>query len=115
MRARKTLLVLGLVAIGTVGSIAADIGRAGGSLDAIDATAAFGRLRALAALRPLEQERALQEYYLLPAVKAQLLSDIGDLPAAVDAYRTALARQCAEPERRFLLRRLADTAPADTP
>ena len=52
---------------------------------------------------------ALRDYYLLHVVKARLLADVGDSAGAVNAYRAALARTCTEPERRFLLRRLAAT------
>jgi RNA polymerase sigma-70 factor (ECF subfamily) len=70
-----------------------------------------GPLEALAAIAALEDEPSLADYYLLPAVKAQLLVDIGDRPAAAAAYRRALQSTCSEPERRFLLRRLNTIAP----
>jgi RNA polymerase sigma-70 factor (ECF subfamily) len=70
-----------------------------------------GPLEALAAIAGLEGEPSLANYYLLPAVKAQLLLDIGDRPAAADAYRRALQSPCSEPERRFLLRRLNALGP----
>jgi RNA polymerase sigma-70 factor (ECF subfamily) len=62
---------------------------------------------AVAEIALLEGEQSLAGYYLLPAVKGRLLSDIGDRREAAAAYRAALACQCAEPERRFLARRLA--------
>jgi RNA polymerase sigma-70 factor (ECF subfamily) len=71
-----------------------------------------GPRAALTALAPLEQESSLASYYLLHAVKARLLADIDDRPAAAAAYRAALACQCASPERRFLSRRLTETASA---
>lgn len=62
---------------------------------------------ALAAIAPLDGELALGGYYLLPAVKARLLTEAGDRNGAAAAYRQALARPCTEPERRFLTRRLS--------
>jgi RNA polymerase sigma-70 factor (ECF subfamily) len=68
-----------------------------------------GPAAALQAIVPLEQDASLRDYYLLHAVKARLLADVGDSAAAAESYRTALARTCTEPERRFLLHRLATT------
>jgi RNA polymerase sigma-70 factor (ECF subfamily) len=68
-----------------------------------------GPAAALLAIEPLEQDAALIDYYLLYAVKARLLADVGDSVGAANAYRAALARTCTEPERRFLLHRLAAT------
>jgi RNA polymerase sigma-70 factor (ECF subfamily) len=65
-----------------------------------------GPLEALAAIAPLEIDPSLANYYLLPALKGRLLTELGDYPAAADCYRAALARPCSEPERRFLVRRL---------
>jgi RNA polymerase sigma-70 factor (ECF subfamily) len=62
---------------------------------------------ALGALRPLEGNRSLRNYYLLPAVQGQLLLDIEDKPGASQCFRQALKRPCSEPERRFLQRKLA--------
>ena len=66
-----------------------------------------GPAAALRAIEPLEQDSAMADYYLLHAVKARLLADVGDSAGAANAYRAALARPCTEPERRFLLHRLA--------
>jgi RNA polymerase sigma-70 factor (ECF subfamily) len=66
-----------------------------------------GPAAALRAIEPLEHDGALIDYYLLHAVKARLLADVGDSAGAADAYRAALARTCTGPERRFLLHRLA--------
>jgi RNA polymerase sigma-70 factor (ECF subfamily) len=63
---------------------------------------------ALAALRPLEGNRSLRNYYLLPAVQGQLLLEIGDKPGASESFRQALERPCSEPEQRFLQRKLAE-------
>jgi len=62
-----------------------------------------GPVDALAAIAPLDAEPALAGYYLLPAVKGRLLMEAGDPAGAAAAYRAALERPCAEPERRFLI------------
>jgi len=61
---------------------------------------------ALAALEPLASNRSLRNYYLLPAVRGQLLLEIGDKSGASQCFRQALDRPCSEPERRFLQRKL---------
>ena len=66
-----------------------------------------GPLAALAGIAEIEREPMLADYYLLPSVKARLLAELGDHAAAARCYRAALTRPCNEPERRFLLRRLA--------
>lgn len=63
---------------------------------------------ALAALRPLTEDRTLRNYYLLPAVRGRLLLDLNDREAAADCFRQALDRPCSEPEKRFLRRKLAE-------
>jgi RNA polymerase sigma-70 factor, ECF subfamily len=63
---------------------------------------------ALAALRPLLEDRSLRNYHLLPAVRGRLLLEIGDREAAADCFRQALQRPCSEPEKRFLQRKLAE-------
>jgi RNA polymerase sigma-70 factor (ECF subfamily) len=65
---------------------------------------------ALTALRQLEGNRALRNYYLLPAIKGQLLLEVGDNPGASDCLRRALACPCSEPEQRFLQRKLAEAS-----
>ena len=60
----------------------------------------------LADLAPLAAEPTLRRYYLLPAVRADLLVRTGRQAAARRAYREALARPCSQPERRFLEQRL---------
>ncbi|HEV3164054.1 MAG TPA: sigma-70 family RNA polymerase sigma factor [Isosphaeraceae bacterium] len=62
-----------------------------------------------AALQSLEEwnaDPAMKSYYLLPAVRADLLRRLGRTAQAADCYRQALSYPCTEPERRFLLRRL---------
>jgi RNA polymerase sigma-70 factor (ECF subfamily) len=65
----------------------------GRALDLIDALAARG---------------TLDGYHLLPAVRADLLRRLDRRAEAKDAYRTALALARLEPERRLLVRRLAE-------
>jgi RNA polymerase sigma-70 factor (ECF subfamily) len=67
-----------------------------------------GPLPALGDIARLEREPVLSDYYLLPAVKARLLTELGDHIGAAQCYRSALERPCNEPERRFLMRRLLD-------
>lgn len=65
-----------------------------------------GPAEALAALAPLERDRRLRRYYLLLAVRGQLLLDVGRVAEAATAFRAALACDSSAPERRFLLRKL---------
>ncbi len=51
----------------------------------------------LAALRPLEGNRSLRNYYLLPAVQGQLLLDIGDKPRASDVFVRRSSAQAPSP------------------
>jgi RNA polymerase sigma-70 factor (ECF subfamily) len=67
-----------------------------------------GAAAGLAALAPLGREPALRRYYLLPAVRAELLARAGLAAQARRAYRNALACPCSSPERRFLEARLAE-------
>ncbi len=67
-----------------------------------------GQREALRELESLEENRSLRNYYLLPAVRAQLLLEIGDKAQAGDSFRSALELPCSEPERRFLQRKLAE-------
>ena len=67
-----------------------------------------GPARALEAIAALESDTALANYYLLPAVKGRLLAEMGDRVRAAAAFREALERPCSEPERRWLMRRLAE-------
>ena len=62
----------------------------------------------LVALEEIEDARALEGYFLMPATRADLLSKLGRHVEAAAAYRSALESKCTEPERRFLLRRLAE-------
>ncbi|MCM3871889.1 MAG: hypothetical protein ND895_14495 [Pyrinomonadaceae bacterium] len=61
-----------------------------------------GPLAGIRALEEIESHPALRQYHLFSAVGAELWKQLGDLPRAADAYRTALSCPCSEPERRFL-------------
>jgi RNA polymerase sigma-70 factor (ECF subfamily) len=56
----------------------------------------------------LEARGELDGFHLLPATRADLLRRLGRRSEAAVAYREALAKATAEPDRRFLERRLAD-------
>jgi len=64
----------------------------------------------LAMLESIAGDPVLARYYLLPAAIAELSMEIGDVERASESYRAALDRECSEPERRFLERRLRDAA-----
>ena len=53
----------------------------------------------------------LAGYHLLPATRADLLRRLGRHPESADAYREALALATNEAERRYLARRLVESAP----
>jgi RNA polymerase sigma-70 factor (ECF subfamily) len=71
-----------------------------------------GPAAALAALAGVEGAPALAGYYLLPAIKGRLLTEVGRTEEAAACYRDALDRSCTEPERRLLERRLETLAGA---
>lgn len=66
----------------------------------------------LALIDRLERERSLDGYYLLPAAKADLLRRLGRKAEAHRAYRRAWELAPSEVERRYLNKRLAETAHA---
>ena len=74
-----------------------------------------GPAAGLAALQPLHADRALAEYFLLPATAAQLHWECGDRQRAARCLEQALAMPCAEPERRLLQRRLAACRAGEPP
>ena len=80
---------------------------------ALNRAVALARLRGpdagLEAVAEIEEHPALRDYYLLPAVRADLLQQLGEAEQAADHYRQALACPCSEPERRFLTGRLEGT------
>ncbi|TYC18786.1 RNA polymerase sigma factor [Actinomadura syzygii] len=72
---------------------------------------AEGPEAALPLLDDLEAD--LPGYHLLPATRADLLRRLNRPDEAAAFYRQALALARAEPDRRFLARRLADLGPVD--
>ena len=62
---------------------------------------------------PPEQAAGLDRYQPYHAARAALLRDAGELAAAADAYRRAIALTETDAERRFLERRLASLAQPD--
>jgi RNA polymerase sigma-70 factor (ECF subfamily) len=72
-----------------------------------------GPQAALAELDQLENEPALRNYYLLPAVRGQFLAELHRSEAAIIAYRRALELSCNAPERRFLQRRIDQLTQTD--
>jgi len=62
----------------------------------------------LALVDELAEQRALSDYHLVEATRADLHRRRGDRAAAIAAYRRALDAARTEPERRFILRRLAE-------
>ncbi len=80
------------------------------------AVAMAGRPAAgLAIVDSLAQSRSLPDYHLLPAVRADLLRRLRRLDEAAVYYREALSLARTDTERRFLRRRLRETAPPDGP
>ena len=65
-----------------------------------------GEAAALAQVKALAASGQLKDYYLLPAVEADLLRRLGRRDDAARAYRDALVLVGSEPERRFLAMRL---------
>ena len=70
-----------------------------------------GPAEALAAIEPLRNDPKLRDYYLLLAVRGHLLLQLGCNIEAAASFRAALECRCTEPERRFLLRKLAASEP----
>jgi RNA polymerase sigma-70 factor (ECF subfamily) len=62
----------------------------------------------LAAIDTIAADPLLARYYLLHATVAELALECGDRDRAADAFSSALACDCSEPERRFLEARLRD-------
>jgi RNA polymerase sigma-70 factor (ECF subfamily) len=71
-------------------------------------TMVHGPCAGLEALEMIRDDPALRNYYPLHAVRADLLRRAGRTAEAATAYRESLAQPCSDPERRFLLRRLAE-------
>ena len=62
----------------------------------------------LALVDELAEQGTLTDYHLLEATRADLHRRRGDRTAAIAAYHRALDAAGTEPERRFILRRLAE-------
>ena len=75
---------------------------------AVAVAMAYGCPVGLRLLDDLEERSELNEYYLLPAARADLLRRIGEWDASAAAYREALALVRHDAERRFLAGRLAE-------
>lgn len=80
---------------------------------AVAVAMADGPAAGLDLLDPLQASGALAGYYLLPATRADLLRRLGRAGEAAAAYREALDLAATGTERRFLARRLAETAACD--
>jgi RNA polymerase sigma-70 factor (ECF subfamily) len=61
-----------------------------------------GAAAGLAELTPLQGHAAMRGYHLLPAVRGQMLVELGRMAEAEAAFVEALKCECSEPERRFL-------------
>jgi RNA polymerase sigma factor (sigma-70 family) len=62
----------------------------------------------LAMLRPLDDDPRVADHHRLLSVRAHLHELAGDLDVALERYRLAAQRTTSAPERRYLLRRVAD-------
>ena len=76
---------------------------------AVAVAMADGPAAGLALVEEIAATGALHDYYLLPATCADLLRRLGRSPEAAVAYRAALDLAQTDAERRFLVRRLAET------
>ena len=65
-----------------------------------------GAAVALRELDLLAGSEVLRGYHLLPAVRGQMLAELGRNEEAATAFAESLQCKCSEPERRFLQRRL---------
>jgi RNA polymerase sigma-70 factor, ECF subfamily len=79
---------------------------------AVAVAMASGPEHGLRIIESLGARGELDDYHLMWAARADLLRRLGRWREAADCYRAALARATAEPERRFLRRRLADVETA---
>jgi RNA polymerase sigma-70 factor, ECF subfamily len=69
-----------------------------------------GPAAGLALIDEIVARGELPRYHLVHAARADLLRRLGETNAAVAEYQRAIALTSQEPERRFLERRLAETA-----
>jgi RNA polymerase sigma-70 factor, ECF subfamily len=66
-----------------------------------------GALAGLAALDAIRHLAALDRYPLLPAIRAELWREAGEVDRAIECYRAALGLARSEPEQRWLTSRLS--------
>jgi RNA polymerase sigma-70 factor (ECF subfamily) len=77
---------------------------------AVAVAMADGPAAGLSLVDQLDAAGALSGYYLLPATRADLLRRLGRNREAAAAYRAAVELAATDTERRYLARRLAETA-----
>ena len=77
---------------------------------AVAVAMAQGPAAGLTLLDELEETRALADYYLLPATRADLLRRLSRYAEAATAYGRALELAPTDAERRFLRRRLSEVS-----
>jgi RNA polymerase sigma-70 factor, ECF subfamily len=80
---------------------------------AVAVAMAEGPAAGLELVEALEASGRLAGYHLLPATRADLLRRLGRHAEAAAAYRQALELAATDAERRYLTRRLAETATRD--
>jgi RNA polymerase sigma-70 factor, ECF subfamily len=71
---------------------------------------ADGPAAGLSLVDQVDRSGALSGYFLLPATRADLLRRLGLNAEAAAAYRAAIELAVTDAERRYLARRLEDTA-----
>jgi RNA polymerase sigma-70 factor (ECF subfamily) len=76
---------------------------------AVAVAMADGPAAGLELVDQLERSGDLAGYHLLPATRADLLRRLGRHAEAADAYRAAIELAATDAERRYLIRRLAET------
>jgi RNA polymerase sigma-70 factor, ECF subfamily len=77
---------------------------------AVAVAMAEGPAAGLSLVEEIERGGELSDYYLLPATRADLLRRLGRGTQAVAAYRRALELAQTDAERRYLTKRLQETA-----
>jgi RNA polymerase sigma-70 factor (ECF subfamily) len=84
----------------------------GSAVVALNRAVALAKVRgpaeALNAIKPLESNVQLRDYYLFLAVRGHLLLELDRTTEAAQSFRAALECPCSEPERRFLRRKLEE-------
>ena len=66
-----------------------------------------GAAQALPLVERLSADPKLRHYHLFLAVRGHLLQEVGRRCEAAESFRAALDCACSEPERRFLMRKIA--------